>query len=324
MSNYTQTTFFTPKDTLPTTDPNKTIFGSAYDTEFGNIATAVATKYDVNTAVISITGPLSGASLNVTGSGLPANGWYLSAANALSATTNTVQRLTVGATGVTTFSAPTSGSATVILNGQTSGVPQLLFGAPSGVYSRPTSNSAFLHYQASGNLLSLGATPTVGNTAMDFHISVGGVDTTVLTLASTTAVTMRGALAGQRVLQLRPLDSASVGLEILDPGGNATGLRLNTSNTQCIVQCNGTTTALILQTSGGTALTIAANGNATFAGSLSMNGNASYAGMSGWGTPTGSSAVANFPGGGPATLAQCSTAVSALITILKNFGLIQA
>lgn len=46
MSNYSQTTFFTPKDSLPTTNPAKTIFGAAYDVEFGNIASAIATKYD--------------------------------------------------------------------------------------------------------------------------------------------------------------------------------------------------------------------------------------------------------------------------------------
>lgn len=50
MSNYSQTTIFTPKDSLPPSDPNKTIFGAAYDIEFGNIATAIASKYDTATA----------------------------------------------------------------------------------------------------------------------------------------------------------------------------------------------------------------------------------------------------------------------------------
>ena len=46
MSNYTQTTFFTPKDTLPVGNPAKTIFGAAFDTEFGNIVAAVNSKQD--------------------------------------------------------------------------------------------------------------------------------------------------------------------------------------------------------------------------------------------------------------------------------------
>lgn len=43
--------------------------------------------------------------------------------------------------------------------------------------------------------------------------------------------------------------------------------------------------------------------------------------VTGWGTPTGASVVANFPGGGPATLAQCSNAIAKIITDLKAFGL---
>lgn len=56
MSNYVQTTFFTPKDSLPPTNPAKTIFGAAYDVEFGNIQTAIATKADATNAVITIAG----------------------------------------------------------------------------------------------------------------------------------------------------------------------------------------------------------------------------------------------------------------------------
>ena len=46
MSDYTKTTNFTAKDALTTGDPLKVIKGSYFDTEFDNIATANATKYD--------------------------------------------------------------------------------------------------------------------------------------------------------------------------------------------------------------------------------------------------------------------------------------
>ena len=46
MSNYTKTTNFTAKDSLPTCDSGKIIKGSEFDTEFDNIVTAVATKAD--------------------------------------------------------------------------------------------------------------------------------------------------------------------------------------------------------------------------------------------------------------------------------------
>ena len=40
MSNYTKTTNFTAKDTLPAGDTNKIIRGSEFDTEFNAISTA--------------------------------------------------------------------------------------------------------------------------------------------------------------------------------------------------------------------------------------------------------------------------------------------
>lgn len=46
MSDYTKTTDFSAKDALSTGDPNKKTKGTEVDTEFNNIATAVATKYD--------------------------------------------------------------------------------------------------------------------------------------------------------------------------------------------------------------------------------------------------------------------------------------
>jgi hypothetical protein len=47
MSNYTKTTNFTAKDTLPSGDTNKIIRGSEFDAEFDAIATASATKADI-------------------------------------------------------------------------------------------------------------------------------------------------------------------------------------------------------------------------------------------------------------------------------------
>lgn len=61
---------------------------------------------------------------------------------------------------------------------------------------------------------------------------------------------------------------------------------------------------------------------ATFSAAVGVNGNAPPAQVAGWGTPTGGAAVSNFPGGGPATLAQCSTAIAEIIAVLKAFGLL--
>lgn len=46
MANYTQTTFFAPKDLLSTGNPDKIILGAEIDPEFAAISAAIATKYD--------------------------------------------------------------------------------------------------------------------------------------------------------------------------------------------------------------------------------------------------------------------------------------
>lgn len=48
MSDYTKTTDFAAKDALASGNPSKVAKGTEVDTEFDNIAVAVATKYDVN------------------------------------------------------------------------------------------------------------------------------------------------------------------------------------------------------------------------------------------------------------------------------------
>ena len=47
MSNYTKTTDFTAKDSLPSGDSGKIIKGTEFETEFDDIATAIATKADL-------------------------------------------------------------------------------------------------------------------------------------------------------------------------------------------------------------------------------------------------------------------------------------
>jgi hypothetical protein len=48
MSNYTQTTDFSAKDSLPSGNAGKIIKGSDFDTEFAAIETAIATKVEVS------------------------------------------------------------------------------------------------------------------------------------------------------------------------------------------------------------------------------------------------------------------------------------
>ena len=56
MSNYTKTVNFAAKDSLTTGDANKVVKGTEIDTEFNNIATAVATKLDSSSSISLTTG----------------------------------------------------------------------------------------------------------------------------------------------------------------------------------------------------------------------------------------------------------------------------
>ena len=76
MSNYVKTTNFTAKDSLTSGDPGKVVRGSEIDTEFTNIAIAVATKSD--TASPTFTGTVTTSNLTVNGtfSGTIGGGTY--------------------------------------------------------------------------------------------------------------------------------------------------------------------------------------------------------------------------------------------------------
>mgnify|MGYP003108820035 FL=1 len=65
MSNYSKTTNFGAKDTLPSGDSAKIIRGSEFDTEFDAIAVASATKSD--TASPTFTGTVTVPNFTVTG-----------------------------------------------------------------------------------------------------------------------------------------------------------------------------------------------------------------------------------------------------------------
>ena len=65
MSNYVKSVNFAAKDDLASGNPSKIVKGSEIDTEFNNIATAVATKADL--ASPTFTGTVTAATVNVTG-----------------------------------------------------------------------------------------------------------------------------------------------------------------------------------------------------------------------------------------------------------------
>ncbi len=72
MSNYTKTVNFAAKDALTTGDANKVVKGTEIDTEFNNIATAIATKADSSAGGGTVTSvAFSGGTTGLTVSGSP-------------------------------------------------------------------------------------------------------------------------------------------------------------------------------------------------------------------------------------------------------------
>ena len=114
MSNYTKTTDFEAKDSLPSGDSGKIIKGAEFETEFDNIATAVATKS--NTAGPTFTGTLTYATLN---DGTTALTSTVAELNALDGITSTVAELNI-LDGVTSTAAELN-----ILDGVTSTAAEL-------------------------------------------------------------------------------------------------------------------------------------------------------------------------------------------------------
>ena len=92
MSNYTKSTNFATKDNLTPGDPLKVVRGTEIDTEFNNIATAVATKTDNASAAIT-GGTIDGATVGAT---TPATGAFT----------------TLAASGTTTLAGALVGAAT--------------------------------------------------------------------------------------------------------------------------------------------------------------------------------------------------------------------
>lgn len=70
MSNYTKSTNFATKDALASGNPLKIVKGTEIDTEFNNIATAIATKADLASPTFTgtVTLPNATYSISITGS----------------------------------------------------------------------------------------------------------------------------------------------------------------------------------------------------------------------------------------------------------------
>ena len=201
MSNYTQTTLFTPKDSLPPSNPAKTIFGAAYDVEFGNISTAIASKVDTASAASLL-------SVNVTGSGIPANGIYLPSANTLGFATNSTNVGSISSTGLWTIPTPTaSNGVSLLVNGLgTGGYATLALVSPFSTYmgiSAPSGQEAGIYIGGNGTNTAptyttgglwlrskADSSATILNNAAGGTLGIGGNSTVAITCGNLGQVTI--------------------------------------------------------------------------------------------------------------------------------------
>ena len=105
MSDYTKSTDFASKDNLTSGNPAKIVKGTEIDTEFNNIATAIATKFD-SSGIPSGT-VITNPTINNYTEGVVAIGTVTSS-NTLALTNGTVQTATLTASTACTFTMPTA------------------------------------------------------------------------------------------------------------------------------------------------------------------------------------------------------------------------
>lgn len=206
MSNYTPTTNFTAL-----TSAHAVINGAAYDLEYGNVATAITSKYDSSTASITLSSTLSASILIPTGAGTPA-------AQGISSPTATTMALWANATNVMTLGpgvqigAPTGGdkgagtlnvAGTIYVNGSSIvGTPLVTFGSSNPSITIAAANSGFVS-TASGLTITIPSNATVPfaiGTTLIFNNQGGGtlsiaLTTDTMTLASTVLTGTRSLVA---------------------------------------------------------------------------------------------------------------------------------
>lgn len=105
MSDYTKSTDFASKDNLSSGNPLKIVKGTEIDTEFNNIATAIATKFD--SSGIPNGTVITNPTINNYTEGVVAIGTVTSS-NTLALTNGTVQTATLTASTACTFTMPTA------------------------------------------------------------------------------------------------------------------------------------------------------------------------------------------------------------------------
>jgi hypothetical protein len=206
LSNYTKTVNFATKDSLSSGNPLKIVKGTEIDTEYNNIATAVATKTD-NAAAVIVGGTIDNT---VIGATTPASGSFTTLA---ASGTTTLAGALVGAATQAAFNTV---STTLSLGGAATAVN---IGAATGTATVANTTLAAKAITASTTLAVTGASTLTGAVTASSTLAVTGAATLSSTLAVTGTSTLTGAVAATAGVT-GPITSSSVAIT----GGSIVGI----------------------------------------------------------------------------------------------------
>jgi hypothetical protein len=182
MSNYTQTTNFATKDALASGNPLKIVKGTEINTEFANIATAVATKAD--SASPTFTGTVTIPTLDVTSTSTLTGVATLTAQPILSSLTASKPVFTNASKGLVstgTLGADQGGT------GVANNAAMTVTGSGNFAYTRTLTGTTNVTLPTTGTLATLAGTETFTNKTLTSPV-ITGTPTGVGVLTSGTAV----------------------------------------------------------------------------------------------------------------------------------------